>query len=325
VFYPDQARYARLAAAALGVEFRDLDCGNGYVFAVAGNGKQFLSGGGGICSYPINSASSHTIARDKGHTKSVLSHHGVPVIPGRHFFLTDDYVRLRNPGNEAEDALSYAEHIGFPVFCKPLTGGRGNFAEVIRDAAELRDYMARVNARYDAFLIERFTIGDEYRIVVHDCAAIFRVTKGEARMHADGHQSVAQLLARLNDELQGTGVSRYTEASLERSGFTLADVPLEGTVIRLTGRRNLGALGVIESLHIDVPTPLAQLAIAACCTLGLRLGAVDLFDLSPAHDLSELVVIEVNSNPTLAALEQAGHLDLIVGLWTSMIREALEL
>lgn len=325
MFYPDQARYARLAAERLGVEFRDLDRGNGYIFAVVANGRQFLSGGGGICSYPINNATSHTIARDKAHTKSILSQHGLPVVPGCHFFLTDDYARLRNPGNEPADAGRYAETLGFPVFCKPLTGGRGNFAEVIRDAAELRDYMARVNTRYDAFLIERFTLGDEYRILVHNGAAIFRVTKGEPCIRADGRQSVAQLLSGLNDELQGTGVSRYTEASLERSGFALDDVPPAGTTIRLIGRRNLGALGAIESVDISVPPPLAQLAVSACRALTLRLGAVDLFDLSPAHDLSQLVVIEVNSNPTLVALERAGHLDLIVGLWTSMIREALEL
>lgn len=325
MFHPDQPRYARLAAHALGVEFHDLDRGNGYVFAVVGNGRQFLSGGGGICSYPINNASSHTIARDKAHTKSVLGYHGLPVIEGKHFFLTSDYARLRNPGNELGDALPYAEHLGFPVFCKPLTGGRGNFAEVIRDAAELRDYMARVNSRYDAFLIERFTAGDEYRILVHDGEAIFRVTKAEARIRADGTRSVAQLLARLNEELEGTGVSCYTDASLHFSGLRLDDIPPADMVIRLTGRRNLGALGGIESMDLTVPAPLASLATAACNALGLRLAAVDLFDRSVGRDQSELVVIEVNSNPTLAALEEAGRLDLIVGLWKSMIREVLEL
>ncbi len=39
----------------------------------------------------------------------------------------------------------------------------------------------------------------------------------------------------------------------------------------------------------------------------------------------QLVIVEVNSNPTFAALEQAGRLDLIMGLWISMIREALGL
>lgn len=90
MYYPDQARYARLAAEDLGLRFVDLDGGNGYVFAIIGSMSKILSGAGWICSYPINSASSYTISRDKAHTKSVLSQAGINVIVGSHFF----YIRF---------------------------------------------------------------------------------------------------------------------------------------------------------------------------------------------------------------------------------------
>jgi len=325
MFYPDHARYAKLAAAELGVEFVDLNDGNGYLFALVGPSGMFLSGAGTVCSYPINNASSLTIARDKAHTKKVLSHFGIPVIPGCHFFLSDDYAKLRNAGHEAGDAHAYAASLGFPLFCKPLAGGRGNFAEVVRDAAELDAYIARVRRHFDAILIEPFIRGDEYRVVIHDGMPIYTTSKRQAAVHGDGVHSVAALLEELNRRLQGTGISPYTPASIAFTGFQETDVPPAGTVIPLAGRRNLSALGEVESLDTSVPPELARVATASCAALGLRLGAIDLFDVSERRDRSELLVIEVNGNPTLSSLERAGRLDLILRLWVSMIRESLEL
>ena len=49
--YPDQARYARLAAEKLGLEFVDLDDGDGYVFAIQSGARRILSGAGWICTW----------------------------------------------------------------------------------------------------------------------------------------------------------------------------------------------------------------------------------------------------------------------------------
>jgi len=57
--------------------------------------------------------------------------------------------------------------------------------------------------------------------------------------------------------------------------------------------------------------------------IGLRVGAVDLFDSSPTGDFSDLVVIEVNGNPGLRTLELAGRDDLIRAIWISMYEECL--
>ena len=321
--YPDHARYAKLAAAQLGAEFVDLDRGNGYLFAVTAGEKRFLSGAGNVCSYPINNASSYAIARDKSHTKSVLSHRGIAVIPGRHFFLSAYYIKLRTTGHEADDALAYAAALGYPVFCKPLAGGRGNYAEVVRDEAELRDYMERAGRLHDAILIEPVVQGAEYRVVIHDGVPFYSAAKRPVTIRADGETSVAGLLDALNRRLEGRGVSPHRESTLALSEFTGKDIPPAGTIIPLAGRRNLSALGEVESLDLEVPPPLAKVATDSCEALGLRLGAVDVFDVSRERNLSDLVVIEVNANPGLSALERAGRLDLIVQLWTSMIRESL--
>jgi glutathione synthase/RimK-type ligase-like ATP-grasp enzyme len=69
---------------------------------------------------------------------------------------------------------------------------------------------------------------------------------------------------------------------------------------------------------------LAGMSARAVSALGLRIGAVDLFDLSEAGDLSKLAVIEVNGNPGLRTLELAGRMDLIRGIWVAMLNELLE-
>jgi hypothetical protein len=53
------------------------------------------------------------------------------------------------------------------------------------------------------------------------------------------------------------------------------------------------------------------------------LAAVDVFDRSPAGDFSDLTVIEVNSNPMIATLEENGRWDLIATIWRANFAAAL--
>jgi glutathione synthase/RimK-type ligase-like ATP-grasp enzyme len=321
--YPDQARYARLAAEKLGLEFTDLDDGNGYVFAIGSGSRRILSGAGWICSYPVNNSSSYLISRDKAHTKSILRHAGIATIPGRHFFNTSTYRALRNPGHEAGDALAFAATIGFPVFCKPNFGARGDYAELIDNPASLADYMKRLPQSYDAFLIEEVIRGDEYRVLVHDDKPVYYALKRPPHLLGDGVHTLAELLDAVNVLLEGTGVSPYPASSITSGGSAPEYRPGEGEAVKLVGRQNLSALGGVDILDTEVPEPLGRIARDACVALGLQLGAVDMFDTSENRDLSGLVVIEVNGNPTLRALEESGRLDIILDLWVSMIRRLL--
>src|SRR6185436_5771009 len=132
---PDPARHAMDAAKAIGADFADLDNGGGYLFRVSKDGKSVVLGSGGVCSFPINSATAYTLSRDKAHTKSVLKEAGLPVIPGALFFAHTRRVGLRGPGREAENARAFAAGLGYPVFAKPNQGSRGNFAEIIANDA----------------------------------------------------------------------------------------------------------------------------------------------------------------------------------------------
>jgi D-alanine-D-alanine ligase-like ATP-grasp enzyme len=323
MYYPDQARYAQMAAGELGFEFLDLDENNGYLFAISDGRNRVLSGAGWICSYPINNAASYGISRDKAHTKAVLRASGIKVIHGNHFFVSTSYSALRNPGHEIGDAYLFAAQIGYPVFCKPNHGARGDYAERITDEPSLRGYVNRLPLVYDAFLIEQVVQGDEYRVMLQDCRPIYYALKRPPHLIGNGVDDISRLLTSVNLSLIGTGVSSSPISAATATGLSLAYVPLLGEKIPLIGRQNLSALGGIDRLETNIPEPLYKIAAACCTAIGIRLGAVDVFDTSAKGDLSELVVIEVNGNPTLKALEQAGRLDIIVTIWKEMLIELL--
>lgn len=320
---PDSARYARDAAEAIGARFEDLDQGGGYLFRISKGERFVLAGAGAVCAFPVNSASAFGVSRDKAHTKSVLRSVEIPVIPGGLFFSHARQAALRGPGREAADALAFAARQGYPVFCKPNSGSRGNYAEIVRSEADLQDYLGRVARDFETFLIEPVVHGVEHRVLVHDGRARFHSIKSEPALIGDGRSTVLGLLAALNRSIATAGVSPYAPSALDDREDPNG-VPALGVRIPMRGRRNLSAQGFVESTRVDVPARLAAIAIRAVAAIGLRLGAVDLFDLSTAGDLSDLVVIEVNGNPGLSTLERAGHMDVIRAIWVAMLRDRLE-
>ncbi|HVY90916.1 MAG TPA: hypothetical protein VG942_18760 [Hyphomonadaceae bacterium] len=320
---PDPARYARDAAEAIGAEYADLDQGGGYLFRISRRGREVIAGAGGVCSFPINSATAFTLSRDKAHTKTVLASRDIKVIPGGIFFAHKRRVGLRWPGREVEDARAFAHRLGYPVFVKPNQGSRGNFAEIVSDDAGLVDYAARVAVEFESFLIEPVVRGAEHRVLVHDGRVVFHAVKQAPALVGDGVQDVTSLLDAVNADLASTGISTYPPSVLKIANLAPEALLARGQRVLLPGRRNLSAVGEIERFSDAAPRVLADLCRRAVEALGLRIGAVDLFDSSPDGDLSDLVVIEVNGNPGLKTLELAGRSDLIRGIWVAMLEEKL--
>lgn len=315
---PEFTRYAREAAAAIGATFEDLDGGRGYLWRVSRGGRSVLGGGGAVCAYPVNSAVAWTISRDKAHTKTVLAAEGIPVIPGGLFFAHTLRAALREPGREIADAAAFADRLGFPVFCKPNTGSRGDFAEIIPNAGQLSAYASRIAPLHESFLVEPVIQGTEHRVFVQDNRVVFHAAKAAPTIIGDGKSTIAQLAATLDSNALAPGVSATVVA-----GYAPDDIPAAGVQVSLAGRRNLSAAGGVDHVSDTAPPALARLAISAVAAIGLRIGAVDLFDQSASGDFSDLVVIEVNGNPGLRTLDLAGRNDLIRALWTSMYEECL--
>jgi glutathione synthase/RimK-type ligase-like ATP-grasp enzyme len=322
--YPDQARFLARVCGQLGLQFKDLDNGNGYLFQVGNGHAQFVSGDGRICAWPLNTASAHDVSRDKAHTNAVLANAGISTIPSALYFITGTHAKLRPPGGELPDAIHAIGQAAGPVFCKPNAGSHGDLAEIVPDVPAFLAYVERARQRYDAILLQPIVEGDEYRVFCLDGEAVFAIQRANFSLIGDGASDLRILLTREGARLSGSGVSsRDVDTTLEYLGsqnLPSHHVPAAGVRIELPGRRNLSAGSDVQTFTTDVPPTLAVLAVRAAQAVGLRVAGVDIFDTSPKRDLSQLVIIEVNGNPAIASLSRIGRDDVIDGIWRKVLQ-----
>jgi glutathione synthase/RimK-type ligase-like ATP-grasp enzyme len=243
---------------------------------------------GSASPYFLNSAAAMSLARDKGFAAQALAAGGVPHIPGRLFFANDRHKAFRAPGREPADARAAARDFQYPVFCKPVSGSKGDYAELIPDEAAFEDYLHRVATRHDAFLVQPLIRGVEHRVIVLQGEALCAYEKTPLTVTGDGRLPLATLVE------AARASAPPTTATLAPAGSSEA---LDGEGGRWRAK--------------DIP-PFGALMFAG----------VDVFDVSPTGDLSDLTVIEANASPALLTLEAHGRLDLVDRIWTANLRAA---
>jgi glutathione synthase/RimK-type ligase-like ATP-grasp enzyme len=316
-FRSAQARYAARAAAACGYAFRSLDGADGYLFEVRDGARVATFAAGAGTPYALNDARAASVARDKAFCAETLRQAGLPVLPGRMFFVTQRWADMRAPGRELADALAFAATADYPLFCKPISASNGLYAEVIENAAAFADYAARVAREHFAILAQPFVRAPEHRVFVLQGRALFSYRKAPPQVEGDGRSSLRALVAALPREQEAPPLR---PRGRDANGRLIAgdDVPAEKAVIVLEGPANRAAGGGAHELCDGAPAAMAALAIGASRALDLSLAAVDMFDLGAKG----LTIIEVNSNPMIATLEQHGRWDLIVEIWRANFEAA---
>jgi len=308
-FYPDQAVYAEYACAQFGLAFADADGGTGLLFSVESRTNRIHFGGGRASYYPQNNATASTLASDKYFTNRILEDAGVPTLGGAYFFLHDRHRAHRPAGRERDDALEYLRKLGDAAFVKPLSGSRGDFAQIVYGEAQLVRYLEEVSRYYDSVLIQPVVTGLEYRIFLLDEEVVYSARKYPPFVLGDGISPIRDLLAAHNAALRSRGLS---PASIN-GDVSLDAILAKGERWDIFGRMNLSAGGtmVIEAPGSDASVALARKAAQA---LRLRVAAVDLFT-DIGGDPKAIGIIEVNSNPSIRLLEESGRADLILKIW----------
>jgi len=315
------ARYAAYAAKTCGYGFRSLDGEDGYLFEVSDGARRAVFAAGAGTPYALNDARAASIARDKAFCAEVLREAGLPVVPGRMFFVTKRWADMRAPGREPEDALRFAKAADYPVFCKPISASNGLHAELIESAEAFADYMTRVAREHFAILVQPYVRAQEHRVFVLEGRALFSYRKSMPNVIGDGVSTLHRLIEAMpRDPLEP---ARKLHGRDERGvRVELSHAPARGQRILLEGPANRAAGGGAEALREGASAAMADLAIKAADTIGLRLAGVDMFDLR--GDGAELLIIEVNSNPMIATLEDHGRWDLIGEIWRANLAAALK-
>ncbi|GAM99162.1 cyanophycin synthase [alpha proteobacterium U9-1i] len=315
------ARYASRTAAACGYGFRSLDGADGYLFEVADGARRALFACGAGSPYALNDARAASLARDKAFAAEALRANGLPVLPGRVFFITKQWAEMRGPGREPEDARTYAANARYPIFCKPISASNGLYAEIVEDVAGFEDYLTRVAREHFAILVQPYVRGPEYRVFVLHGRPLFSYRKQLPVLVGDGRTTLGALIEATPRDHGGPAV-RWRVSDEAGAPMALETVLAEGESVTLEGPANRAAGGGATDVREGAAPELAALACAASKLIGLGLAGVDIFDVSPARDLSALQIIEVNSNPMIKTLEDHGRWDLIEAVWRANFEAA---
>jgi len=285
------------------------------LFEVRDGARRAAFAAGAGSPYALNNVRAASIARDKAFCAAVLREAGLPVLAGEMFFVTDRWSEMRGAGREPADAMRYLAAVELPVFCKPISGSNGLYAEVIGSVDEFAAYMTRVSREHFAILIQPYVRAAEYRVLVLNGRALCSYLKHLPSVVGDGASTLRSLLQAFPRDSLATARARDTNGA----SISLDDVPERGARVTLEGPANRAAGGGASGVRDGAPPALAALAVDAAHAVGLGLAAVDMFEDASGG----LTVIEVNSNPMIATLEDAGRWDLIETIWRANIEAAL--
>jgi|SRR5690625_274224 len=238
------------------------------------------------------------ICRNKGIANNYLKEASIPIPVGKSF----------NKEISNNEILNYAEKIGYPLVLKPIDGGGGvgvitnikNKNELEKNLLHLRDRRFRKEV-----IVERFFVGEDYRVVVLDGKVIGAFHRRAQSVVGDGKSNIDILLQNKNKErntspfLSGSKIKidAKMEAYLKEQNKSINYIPDNGERVFL--RRNGEFFGQRDSINItdDLAPEIKQIAIDAVKAIpGLKYGGVDmLVDL----DRSKGVVNEVNAKPQI--------------------------
>jgi cyanophycin synthetase len=282
-------------AVALGLRVTPIaDAADGQgLLLMEGAGCRFHTSGSMVS---VQSATGREIARDKGLTKAVLEHAGLPVAPGVVIRCEDDLHRLL--------------HIDPPWVMKPLRGTHGE--GVVVGVTSLDEARRVWVAEQRPQLIEALLRGREHRVLCVEHHMVAASLRKPAFVVGDGRQSVAELIDEKNREPQRSighrdhrtriDIDDEVRAELGRRHLGLSSVPSAGEEVGLRRRANLSQGGEGYDETDEVCPANRELFAAVARAVDLDVVGIDVMATTLAEPLAGQAgagIIDVNARPGL--------------------------
>ncbi|MEW6254775.1 MAG: cyanophycin synthetase [Pseudomonadota bacterium] len=250
----------------------------------------------------LTSMTSHIaveIASDKGVCNKILADLGLPVPQQRQVY-------------DADEAVSAARRIGYPVVIKPLDGnhGRGVTVNIMSDE-EAETAFAVADEEGSAVIVESMIVGDDHRLLVVNGKLVAAAKRVPGHVVGDGARTITELMEIVNqDPRRGIGHDNVlTKLEMDdqalrllgEKNYTPESVPPAGEVVYLRKTANIStggtAVDVTDVIHPDNKA-MAERAILA---VGLDLGAVDFLtsDITQSYRDTGGAICEINAGPGL--------------------------
>lgn len=296
---------------------------------VSRNGHQVFFGGGSICAFPINSATSVTVVRDKSHTINVLSRLGYRVPTGNYFF-TRLFKIYEGKGKSAADAIHYADSIGYPLIAKPNDGSHGAFVEKLRSPSDLHTYLAKIKDKVGCFRLEKPLVGREFRLLIVDGKPWYSYCRMSPQLEFDGIHSVKYHIEQQIERQSQEGFSTIDLHSpsiselLIAQDWTLNTIPGKGVCVPFSAANNISVGGEASDYREQFLDSETAFANELAQLFNLRVLGVDLFLAEDEQDLSKATILEINGNPGLSVADKLSKTRIISRLWQFVLQETFD-
>jgi len=258
------------------------------------------------------------LAQDKNLTKLALARAGIRTPLGV----------VVNAGDvqRTDKFLSESDSLRFVV--KPLRGSLSVDTHVDISAAEARKLI--LDAPSDEWLVEEFISGQEFRayVVGEKCVSVTQRICGN--VVGNGLNTIAELVERKN-QARALPTSFWTSpfilkekdlAHLKRQGWSPEDVPMDGTIIKLSSLNSIFSGGDTRNVDDMVNDSFRRVAVASCAVLGLPNAGVDvIISDDPARpgafvlEANQCASIGLHTFPTLGKVDGNAVSEAILDLY----------
>ncbi|MFH1401169.1 MAG: hypothetical protein ABIH41_06650 [Nanoarchaeota archaeon] len=248
----------------------------------------------------INPYAASVVCGDKYLAKRLLDRAGLQVPQGEQFF-----------DGQTDDALIYAQILGFPVVVKPTFGSHGDGVHLdLENLCHVKDAIEHLLARdtTKGYLVEEQFEGKEYRIFITKKGDFAVLHRDPAHVIGDGKRTVAQLAESISHDRMHPRTTALCPIALDdiavnylaRSERTLDSIPDEDEKLYLRRNSNVASGGTCEDFTDQAhPSAIGIARRALDVFHGLPYAGIDLMskDITRPQDDDCYRILEVNSVP----------------------------
>lgn len=238
------------------------------------------------------------ICRNKMETKECLQKEKIPTPDGCMFDEKSTEIEL----------INYTNKIGYPVVLKPTagTGGRGVIAN-IRNEVELKSALQYVREElgYKNVIIEKYFIGEDYRVYVIDKKVVGITKRIPANVIGNGKFTIHELIKRKNKLRKESPILRSSLIKVDKEllqmlkhkNYNLDSKPVKEEQVFLKSKNNVSAGGDPIDITDEVSPEIKQIALDGVKSIpGLPHAGVDLM-VNVAD--SSAVILEINTQASI--------------------------
>ncbi len=318
----------------LNIEFIGKD--SGHLARVTNGKKSFYSGGAITPTYPINCAVSHDLCADKFYSYKLLEE-TVIVHPKTQIFFPGfpKFNEYKIDGYGIPEALDFVYSIlGYPVIVKPNRGSMGRGVQIVNNDTDLILAMQHTLGYGHACLLQEKIEGDEYRLFCLEGKPRFLYKKARPMIIGDGETPLRDFFRQdLNFEFYNLNFKDLTNGIRQQyqkflPGTYENDI-LDGilkldAVLEVSFLGNIASGAKISNLQLNFAPLHYELAQIVRDKIGVQIYGIDFFALKDPKTFQDIIVIEINGNPSLKGVWQTGQKELCINIWRDIFETYFE-